>query len=38
MGGDPRIPERLWFDTIIDGRALQARDSLGSTYQRFFTR
>jgi CubicO group peptidase (beta-lactamase class C family) len=37
IGADPRIPERLWFDTIIDGQALQARDSPGSTYHRFFT-
>jgi CubicO group peptidase (beta-lactamase class C family) len=37
LGADPRIPERLWFYTIVDGNALQARDSLGSTYHRFFT-
>jgi len=35
VGADPRIPERLWFDTILKGRALQARDSLGSIYHRF---
>ena len=36
VGADPRIPERLWFDTILKGRALQARDSLSSVYHRFF--
>ena len=37
VGADPRLPERLWFDTIVEGQTLQARDSLGSIYHRFFT-
>jgi D-alanyl-D-alanine carboxypeptidase len=37
VGADPRLPERLWFDTIVEGQALQVRDSLGSTYHRFFS-
>lgn len=34
---DEGLPEALVFDTIVAGRALQARDQLGSTFQRVFT-
>lgn len=36
VGADPASPERLEFDTIVDGQALRARLS-GGAYYRFFT-
>ena len=34
---DEGLPETLRFETIVEGRALQARDILGSTFQQVFT-
>jgi D-alanyl-D-alanine carboxypeptidase len=36
VGLDARSPERLWFDTVVDGHALRANLS-GETYYRTFT-
>jgi hypothetical protein len=34
---DEGLPESLAFDTVVSGKALQARDMLGSTFHRVFT-
>ena len=36
VGEQPWSPERLWFDTVIDGRAQRAWLS-GAAYHRTFT-
>ena len=37
IGDDPDTPERITFDTIVDGQAWRAITSGGETYYRFFT-
>jgi hypothetical protein len=37
VGDDERLPERLRFDTIVDGQALRARFAGGGAYHRTFT-
>lgn len=37
IGDDPDTPERIAFDTIVDGQALRAIMPGGETYYRFFT-
>jgi CubicO group peptidase (beta-lactamase class C family) len=37
VGDDPHSPERITFDTVVDGEALRARQAGGADYYRFFT-
>ena len=37
IGDDPDTPERITFDTIVNGQAWRAITSSGETYYRFFT-
>ena len=37
IGDDPERPERIAFDTIVDGQALRAVQSGGDVHYRFFT-
>jgi CubicO group peptidase (beta-lactamase class C family) len=37
VGDDPDSPERISFDTIVEGEALRARLAGGADYYRFFT-
>ena len=37
LGDDPQSPERISFDTVVDGAALRARLAGGAEYYRFFT-
>ncbi len=37
IGADPRSPERISFDAIVEGRALISNMSIGGTYGRAFT-
>jgi len=37
VGNDPDSPERISFDTIVEGEALRARLIGGADYYRFFT-
>jgi hypothetical protein len=37
IGDDPQSPERIVFDTIVEGKALRARLAGGADYYRFFT-
>ena len=37
LGDDPLSPERIAFDTVVEGMALRARLAGGAEYYRFFT-
>jgi CubicO group peptidase (beta-lactamase class C family) len=37
IGDDPDSPERIMFDTVVNGEALRARQAGGADYYRFFT-